>query len=116
MLYAEFPARQAQPFVVLTSRVQTQNRSINWSQKTALVEDPATLNYFTRATTLIPTDGIVRSTALAATQGAKSDVEKALMLHGLDRRQHLPRTQSARLRRRRHQNHAGNCQPGRQVR
>ena len=81
MLYAEFAAGQAQPFVVLTSRVQTQNRNIDWSQKTAPAEDPATLNYFTRATALIPTDGIVHSTALAATQGAKSNVEKAQKLY-----------------------------------
>ncbi|MEP6966416.1 MAG: transglutaminase-like domain-containing protein, partial [Polaromonas sp.] len=33
------------------------------------------------ATTLIPTDGIVRKTALAATQGARTDLEKARMLY-----------------------------------
>ncbi|MCJ7798777.1 MAG: transglutaminase domain-containing protein [Polaromonas sp.] len=81
MLYVEFPASQAQPYAVLTSRVQTQNRNVDWSQKTAAAEDPATLHYFTRSTTLLPTDGIVRKTALAATQGAKTDVEKARKLY-----------------------------------
>jgi len=81
MLYVEFPASQAQPHAVLTSRVQTQNRANDWSQKTAVAEDAATLRYFTRPTALLPTDGIVRKTALAATQGAKTDVEKAQKLY-----------------------------------
>lgn len=81
MLYVEFPASQAQPYAVLTSRVQTQNRTMDWSQKTAVAEDAATLRYFTRPTALLPTDGIVRKTALAATQGAKTDVEKAQKLY-----------------------------------
>jgi transglutaminase-like putative cysteine protease len=81
MLYVEFPASQAQPYAVLTSRVQTQNRMVDWSQKAAVAEDAATLRYFTRPTALLPTDGIVRKTALAATQGAKTDVEKAQKLY-----------------------------------
>jgi transglutaminase-like putative cysteine protease len=81
MLYVEFPASQAQPHAVLTSRVQTQNRSIDWSKKAAAAESADTLRYFTRPTALLPTDGIVRKTALAATQGAKTDVEKAQKLY-----------------------------------
>ncbi|RYG11156.1 MAG: transglutaminase domain-containing protein, partial [Burkholderiales bacterium] len=77
----EFPAGQKQPFVELTSRVQTQGRAVDWSQKTAPAESADTLRYFTRPTTLIPTDGIVRTTALAATKGAKTDVEKTRMLY-----------------------------------
>lgn len=81
MLYAEFVAGQARPFVELTSRVQTQNRAVDWSRRNASAEDADTLRYFTRATTLIPTDGIVRETALAATLGAGTDVEKVRMLY-----------------------------------
>ena len=81
MLMVEFDAAEKQPFIELTSRVQTQSRAIDWSQKTAAVEDADTLRYFTRPTDLIPTDGLVRKTALAATQGAKTDVEKAQMLY-----------------------------------
>ena len=81
MLYLEFPASEARPFVELTSRVQTQGRAMDWSQKTAKAEAADTLRYFTRATTLIPTDGIVRKTALYATQGAKTDVEKTQKLY-----------------------------------
>jgi transglutaminase-like putative cysteine protease len=81
MLFTEFAASDAQPFVQLTSRIQTQNRAIDWTQKTAPAEDSATLRYYTRGTALIPVDGIVRQTALAATQGAKTDVEKAQKIY-----------------------------------
>jgi transglutaminase-like putative cysteine protease len=81
MLYAEFAATETAPYVELTSRVKTQGRAVDWSQKTAAPEDADTLRYFTRPTTLIPTDGIVRKTALAATQGAKTDVEKTQKLY-----------------------------------
>ncbi len=76
MLYAEFAAGQAQPFVELTSRVQTQGRAVDWAQKTAVREDADTLRYYTRPTKLLPTDGIVRKTAQEAIEGAKTDVEK----------------------------------------
>lgn len=81
MLYVEFPASQTLPFVEISSRVQTQGRALDWAQKTAPAESADTLHYFTRATSLIPTDGIVRKTALAATQGAKTDVEKAQKIY-----------------------------------
>lgn len=81
MLMVEFAASEKQPFVDLTSRVQTRNRVTDWSQKTAAAEDAETLRYFTRPTSLIPTGGLVRKTALAATQGASTDVEKAQMVY-----------------------------------
>ena len=81
MLYAEFAADQAHPFVELTSRVQTQGRAIDWARKTAVREDADTLRYFTRATKFLPTDGIVRSTAREAIRGAKTDVEKTQKIY-----------------------------------
>ena len=81
MLYAEFAEGTAQPFVEVTSRIQTQNRAQDWSKKLAVAEDPATLKYWTQPTSLLPTDGIVRKTALEATRGAKTDVEKAQKLY-----------------------------------
>ena len=81
MLMVEFAAGEKQPFAVLTSRVRTQNRAIDWSQKNAAALEADSLAYFTRATQMIPTDGIVRKTALAATQGAKTDVEKTQKLY-----------------------------------
>jgi transglutaminase-like putative cysteine protease len=81
MLYVEFAADEARPFVELTSRIQTQNRAINWTSKQAIAEDAATLKYWTQPTSLLPTDGIVRTTALEATKGASTDVEKARKLY-----------------------------------
>lgn len=81
MLYVDFAAAEARPFVELTSRVQTQNRATDWSQKTAKAEDADTLRYFTRPTDLIPTDGIVRTTALQATQGARTDLQKVRQIY-----------------------------------
>lgn len=81
LLLAEFAASEAKPFVELTSRVQTQNRAIDWSQKNAQPEDPATLAYFLQPSKLIPTDGLVRKTALDATRGASTDVQKAQQIY-----------------------------------
>ena len=81
MLVAEFDAGEAKPVVELTSRIRTQSRAIDWSTKVAAKEDPATLKYWTAATELMPTDGIVRQTALEVTRGAKTDVEKTRKLY-----------------------------------
>ena len=81
MLFVEFSAGEAKPFAELTSRVQTQSRATDWSQKTARAEDADTLRYFTRPTALIPTDGIVRKTALEATRGATTDLQKVRQIY-----------------------------------
>jgi transglutaminase-like putative cysteine protease len=81
MLYVEFAADQAKPFIELTSRIQTQNRAQNWLQKAAVAEDAGNLKYWTQPTSLLPTDGIVRKTALEATKGASTDAEKAQKLY-----------------------------------
>ena len=77
MVYAEFDAAQTQPFVEVSSRIQTQNRMQDWKQAAVPAESAASLAQWTRPTALIPVDGIVLSTASAAAQGARSDVEKA---------------------------------------
>lgn len=76
MLYAEFAPGIAKPSVELTSRIQTQSRSVDWGTRNNVAEDPATLAMWTAASDLLPTDGIVRKTAVAAVQGARTDVEK----------------------------------------
>jgi transglutaminase-like putative cysteine protease len=81
MLYVEFAANEAQPFVELTSRIQTQNRAVDWSVKQNVSEDATTRKYWTRATSLLPTDGIVRKTATEAIKGANTDVEKAQKIY-----------------------------------
>ena len=81
MLYAEFAGTESRPFVEITSRIQTQNRATDWSVKQAVKEDAGTLKFWTRPTALLPTDGIVRQTALQATRGAKTDVEKVRKIY-----------------------------------
>jgi transglutaminase-like putative cysteine protease len=77
LLYTEF-ADGVKPVVEITSRVRTRNRAdLSGPKHTLQTEDAATLRHYTRATAMLPTDGIVRKTALAATQGAKTDVDKA---------------------------------------
>ena len=84
MLYSEFSAQVGKPFVEITSRVQTQNRQVNLDLAASPAftrEDAGTQRFYTRATHLLPTDGIVRTTALAATQGAHTDVQKARAIY-----------------------------------
>lgn len=90
MLMVEFDAignvNASQPFVQVTSRVKTQNRQTKWGEVSAastpwIPEDPSTLHYYTRATRWLPTDGIVRRTALDVTKSASTDVEKVRALY-----------------------------------
>ena len=83
MLCSEF-AEGTRPVVELTSRVQTRNRSTEWNAAAIpsfAREDAGTLNYYTRSTKMLPTGGIVRATALKATQGAKTDEQKARAIY-----------------------------------
>jgi len=76
MLNAEFPADLAAPTLSLTSRVRTRNRAVDWRRTSAASEDPAVLRANLETTELLPLDGIVHKTALEATRGARSDVDK----------------------------------------
>ncbi len=80
-LAVTFAAGEKQPWVEITSRIQTRNRAVDWAMKKPVHEDAATLKFWTQPTTLLPTDGIVRKTALEATGGAKTDVEKARAIY-----------------------------------
>ena len=66
-----------------SSRVRTRNRHADLSRpgKGFAREDAASLHYYTRPTELLPTDGIVRTTAMAATKGAKTDEQKARAIY-----------------------------------
>jgi transglutaminase-like putative cysteine protease len=81
MLYAEFSPSAGAPTLQLTSRVQTRGRAVEWNRAGAVNEDPALLRANLAPTELLPTDGVVRKTALEATRGANSDVEKAQALY-----------------------------------
>ena len=77
---AEFAAG-VQPVIEITSRVQTQNRAAELIARNTDPEAADTLRYFTRATDMLPLDGIVRTTALQAIQGAKTDEQKARAIY-----------------------------------
>ncbi|MDP3253042.1 MAG: transglutaminase family protein [Hydrogenophaga sp.] len=81
MLHVSFEPGVAAPYVELTSRVQTRNRAEDFAQKTASTEDAASLRFWTQPTHLLPTDGIVRDTAMKATRGARTDVQKAQQIY-----------------------------------
>lgn len=81
MLYARFDAAVKAPTLTLTSRVQTRNRAVDWSQPGRVNEDPALLRANLAPTELLPVDGIVRQTALEATRGAGTDVDKVRAIY-----------------------------------
>ncbi|MGQ0710845.1 MAG: transglutaminase-like domain-containing protein [Rhodoferax sp.] len=82
LLHVQFGS-EPQPFVELTSEVQTQDRAHDWDRRGAAVPDlePAQRAFWTRPTALLPTGGIVRATAREVTRGAASDLEKVQALY-----------------------------------
>jgi transglutaminase-like putative cysteine protease len=81
MLYAEFGEGEKAPTVELVSRFQTQDRALDWTRKTSAKEDAALLRSWTAPTDLMPTDGIVRETALQITRGKASDLDKVQAIY-----------------------------------
>ena len=81
ILQVDFDAGIAQPYVELTTRVQTQNRAIDWDRRMPAPMDAATRAYWLRPTSLIPTDGIVRDTALKAAGDARTDEDKVRRIY-----------------------------------
>ena len=76
---AGFPASAQNPVVRLTSRFATRDRYVDLSKppRTAPREDAAALREALQPTELIPTDGIVRDTAMEITKGLRTDLDKA---------------------------------------
>jgi transglutaminase-like putative cysteine protease len=78
---AKFP-EGVPPVVTLTCRVSTSGHAVDFSAKgKAPKADAAELDYYRRPTKVIPVDGAVRITALEATQGATTDIEKARAIY-----------------------------------
>ena len=69
ILSAEFAAEEAKPVIELTSRFRTQSRATDFARKVTTTETAASLKQWTEATDLMPTDGIVRKTAMDAKIG-----------------------------------------------
>ncbi|RYY51969.1 MAG: transglutaminase, partial [Comamonadaceae bacterium] len=81
MLHVQFDGVTPQPFVEVVTRVRTRDRATDWSRRSPAREDAATLAHWTRPTALIPTDGIVRTTALKAVGDARTDSDKVRRLY-----------------------------------
>jgi transglutaminase-like putative cysteine protease len=80
IIAAEFPAG-VKPILTVTSRIATKNYAADLFTTKAPKEDHADLEHFLRSTKLLPTDGIVKTTATEITKGAKTDVEKARAIY-----------------------------------
>ena len=81
IIAAEFPAG-VRPILTVTSRMATRNHAVDLSapRKTPKPRR-AELEHFLRPTTLLPTDGIVKTTATEITSGATTDVDKARAIY-----------------------------------
>ena len=78
---AAYPAN-SKPALTLTSRVSTKNYAVDLSSRgTAPPVSRAELDYFLKPSQYVPTDGIVKETALTATAGANTDMEKARAIY-----------------------------------
>ncbi len=83
MLFAEWAPATAAPVVEVVSRFATRDRSTDFSRPAATpLKLPAEQHaLYTRATELLPTDGIVRDTAEDITRGATTDEDKARAIY-----------------------------------
>ena len=81
MVVAEWPAGLA-PRLEVVSRIATRNRAIDFSRPDpALRLSLADARFNTAPTALIPTDGIVRTTALEIVRGEKTELGKARAIY-----------------------------------
>lgn len=83
MVYAEWREGEAVPVIEVTSRFMTHDRAVDLGKPAPNAEklSAADRAFYLSPTELIPTDGIVRTTALEVTKGAKTDVEKARAIY-----------------------------------
>jgi transglutaminase-like putative cysteine protease len=79
MLYAEWRPGEVAPVMEVTSRFMTRDHQVDLSKPSPRAEtlSAADRAFYTAPTELIPTDGIVRKTALEITRRARSDMDKA---------------------------------------
>lgn len=88
------------PQLELVSRFGVRDRAVNLDLPASVPPlDPATLARCTRATRLIPIDGIVRKTALDITDGKKHDLDKARAIYDwvVDNTERNPKTRGCGL-------------------
>ncbi len=84
MLAVQWPDAQAPRTVTLTSRFQTRNRRVDLTQPPPAAterESPTALREFLQPTALLPTDGIVKTTANQITRGHQGDMARARAIY-----------------------------------
>ncbi|MDZ4254226.1 MAG: transglutaminase-like domain-containing protein [Sulfuritalea sp.] len=82
MLIAQWDAGEPAPLLEVVSRFAARDRAVDFTQPGKVGPlDTATRLLYTRATEMLPTDGIVKKTALEVTRGAKSDIDKARAIY-----------------------------------
>jgi len=82
IFYAEWPAGEAKPVVALTSRFMSRDRATDLAKPDPALRLPAPeVAFYTAATELQPTDGIVRKTALEITRGSRTDLQRARAIY-----------------------------------
>lgn len=82
MAAAEWAPGARSPELIVTSRVIVRDRATDFTRKDAsLTMDAGSRRFYTEGTTFLPTDGIVRKTALEITRGARTDVDKARAIY-----------------------------------
>lgn len=82
MLYAEWASPASRPYVETTSRVLTRDRTVDLAQPQRFEAASAgELAEYLKPTELLPTDGIVKTTAQKAIGNARGDVAKARAIY-----------------------------------
>src|SRR5262249_54383088 len=81
IIAAEYP-EGAKPTLTVRTRVSTRNIATDFAKgSSSQKESMSDLEHFLRPTKLIPTNGLVKSTAVEITANAKTDVEKARAIY-----------------------------------
>jgi transglutaminase-like putative cysteine protease len=80
MMIAEWDTPEPTPFFNVTYRVTTTNHRVRLDGSTS-VPGPGNLDHYLRPTALIPTDGIVRETALAITKRHGTQLARARAIY-----------------------------------
>jgi transglutaminase-like putative cysteine protease len=81
MLRAEWGSDEQKPWVEVTSRFATRDRTTDFLAKGDAKLGADERAFYTAPTNYMPIDGIVRKTALEATKGAKTEYDKAKALY-----------------------------------
>ena len=77
---ATYPAG-AKPVLTLTCRASLKNYGVDLSKPEGPKVSKAELEYFLQPSKYVPTDGIVKETAMKATAGATTDIDKARAIY-----------------------------------